>query len=251
VSLGVKEIREEGRKIVLANPGGIRYAEIVAKIQLDFPTTNPLTIQAQIANSLVQSFPTELTKPSRGLYVPLLNGVAPLPSIVPPPTAYTEQHFYEPFATYLQNDLEEATSAAELGGASLKTKWGTPDVVGVYRPVTSDLVKFAPEIVAAEIKIDANQPVVAFGQAVAYRLFASRSYVVMPSTMTARDQSQLEALCMLFGIGFVLFDPQNPKAPSWQIRVRAQGHAPDVFYVNEFARRLHESQPATFHKLFS
>ena len=250
MTLGVKEIREAGRKIVLANPGGIRYAEIVAQIARQNPTTNPSTIQAQIANSLVPSFPTELTKPSRGLYMPLSIG-AQTTSVPTATTAvFPEQVFYQPFATYLQDDLDEATAAVELGGASFKTKWGTPDVIGVLRPTTSDLVKFTPEIVAVEIKIDPAQPVVAFGQAVAYLLFAARAYVVMPATMTTHDQSRLEALCMLFGIGFVLFSPTDPAAPNWQIRVRAQVHAPDVFYVNEFARRLHETDAAKFKDLF-
>ena len=88
----------------------------------------------------------------------------------------------------------------------MKTKWGTPDVIGVYKPLASNLIKFPLEIVSAEIKIDPQTPVVAFGQAVAYRLFSSKSYVVMPSTLTEEDQSRLDALCMLFGIGFVLFD---------------------------------------------
>jgi len=249
MSLGVQAIREAGRKTVLDHPGGIRYAEIVAQIVKDNPTTNPLTVQAQIANALVPSYPTELTKPSRGLYMPILATAVPAPQGFAP-TSHPEQAFYEPFASYLQNDLEEATAAVELGGATLKTKWGTPDVVGVYRPATSDLVKFAPEIVAAEIKVDPAQPVVAFGQAIAYRLFAARSYVVMPSTMTAEDQSRLEALCMLFGVGFVLFSPSDPASPEWQIRVRAQAYLPDVFYVNEFARRLHEAQPVKFGELF-
>jgi hypothetical protein len=51
----------------------------------------------------------------------------------------------------------------------------------------------------SERLVDANniQPVVAFGQSIAYRLFAARTYVVMPSTMGEEDQSRLEALCLL------------------------------------------------------
>ena len=75
-----------------------------------------------------------------------------------------EEHFYEPFAEYLKNDLDEVTEVASLGGAGLKGKWGTPDVIGVYKPLASNLIKFPLEIVAAEIKIDPQTPVVAFGQ---------------------------------------------------------------------------------------
>lgn len=131
----------------------------------------------------------------------------------------------------------------------LRSKWGTPDVVGVYRPTASNLIKFQPEIVAAEIKIDPQQPVVAFGQAVAYRLFAAKSYVVMPESIGEAELSRLEALCMPLGVGLVLFTP-DPSAPDFAIRVRAQWSIPDVFFVNEFAERLKEADIELFERLF-
>ena len=66
----------------------------------------------------------------------------------------------------------------------------------------------------------------------------------MPASMTLEDQSRLEALCMLFGVGLVLF-ALAPKAPDFQIRVRAQKFTPDMFYVNEFAERLKCGMSAT------
>ena len=53
-------------------------------------------------------------------------------------------------------------------------------MVGVYKPTASNRIKFPLEIVSAEIKISPDAPVVAFGQAVAYRLFSAQTYVVMP-----------------------------------------------------------------------
>jgi hypothetical protein len=122
-------------------------------------------------------------------------------------------------------------------------------VVGAYKPLASNLVKFPLEIVSAEIKIDKTAPVVAFGQAVAYRLFSTKTYIAMPTTLTEEDQSRLEALCMLFGVGLVLFD-LDPANPSFQIRVRAQRFSPDMFYVNEFADRLRTHNAAIFQQIF-
>ena len=153
-----------------------------------------------------------------------------------------ESDFYEPFAEWLKNDLDEVTVVAPLGGSSLKSKWGTPDVVGVYKPLASNLIKFPVEIVSAEVKIDPQAPVVAFGQAVAYRLFSTKTYIAMPTSLTEEDQSRLESLCMLFGVGLVLFD-LNKDAPQFSIRVRAQRFSPDMFYVNEFADRLKLHEP--------
>lgn len=149
----------------------------------------------------------------------------------------------------MKNELDEVTVAVPLGGAGLQKKWGTPDVVGVYKPLASHRIKFDLEIVSAEIKVDPNQPVVAFGQAVAYRLFSAKSYVVMPNTISPEDYGRLEALCLLFGVGLVVFKPEVNEA-EFSIRVRAQRFSPDMFYVNEFADRLYQLDPAMFNQLF-
>jgi hypothetical protein len=73
--------------------------------------------------------------------------------------------------------------------------------------------------------------------------------MAMPTSLTAEDQSRLEALCMLFGVGLVLFD-LDLKNPNFSIRVRAQRFSPDMFYVNEFADRLRMHDPDTFEHLF-
>ena len=126
---------------------------IVEEILARYPgASNRATIEAQVASYLVPAFPGQISKPSRGLYVPTsatsAGFVGPVSTSTITPQAECE--FYEAFASYLQNDLEEATVAVPLGGGGIKGKWGTPDVVGVYRPLTHDLVKFIPEIVVAE-----------------------------------------------------------------------------------------------------
>ena len=197
-------------------------------------------------------YPQEISKPSRGLFVPGAGTPVSAGTVIEPifqtPT-FSEADFYGPFAEWLKNDLDESTDAAALGGGAMGKKWGTPDVVGVYKPLASNLIKFPIEIVSAEMKTDPGQPVVAFGQAIAYRLFSTKTYIAMPTSMTLEDQSRLEALCMLFGVGFVLFEP-IPDKPSFQIRVRAQKFTPDMFYVNEFAERLKELDPVKFEELF-
>ena len=141
------------------------------------------------------------------------------------------------------------TVVASLGGAGLRSKWGTPDVVSIYKPLASNLIKFPVEIVSAEIKIDPQAPVVAFGQAVAYRLFSTKTYIATPTSLAEEDQGRLESLCMLFGVGLVLFD-LSKDAPEFSIRVRAQRFSPDMFYVNEFADRLKHHDADIFERLF-
>lgn len=242
------QIRELALKILAGNPGGIRYGSLTKTIAAESPETPPNTIHGSVWD-LATRFPGKVVKPSRGLFA-LASDENKAPTTEVPQPRVKEEDFYEPFADYLKNDLDEVTAVATLGGAGLKNKWGTPDVVGVYKPLASNIIKFPLEIVAAEIKTDPQAPVVAFGQAVAYRLFAAKCYVVMPVTISDEDLSRLEALCMLFGVGLVVFS-LNPKSPEFAIRVRAQRYSPDMFYVNDFARRLHQYDPHLFETLFS
>jgi len=64
------------------------------------------------------------------------------------------------------------------------------------------------------------------------------------------DLSRLESLCILFGIGLVIFD-LDLKKPQFRIRVRAQRYLPDMFYVNEFADRLRQHNSEVFEHLFA
>lgn len=241
--------------IVASSPGGIRYAQLVDRISVEHPETPTNTIHGSVYD-LQNRFPKEIGKPSRGLFVSQ-QAAASAPATEPifsdkdeVETKAVEKEFYAPFADWLRSDLDEVTVAYPFGGAAMLKKWGTPDVVGVYKPLASHRIKFDVEIVTAEIKIDPQQAVVAFGQAVAYRLFSNKTYLVMPQSMSPDDYSRLEALAMLFGLGFVTFDATSPSKPNFRIVVRGQRFSPDMFYVNEFAERLFQVDPDMFNKIF-
>jgi len=245
-----KQIQELAKSIIAANPGGIRYSALVNQIWQQHPETPENTIHGTVW-CLDKDFPNEVTKPSRGLFTPAKKTENDTVSVgsteqVAPATGIKvkESDFYEPFAEWLKNDLDEVTEVASLGGAGLKSKWGTPDVVGTYKKLPGNVIEFPIEIV-----IDPLAPVVAFGQAIAYRLFSTKTYIAMPTTLTEEDQSRLESLCMLFGVGLVLFD-LNKDAPHFSIRVRAQRFSPDMFYANEFADRLKQHNAKIFKELF-
>jgi hypothetical protein len=251
--LSTNQIRDLARAIIASRQGGIRYSELVQEISTPNPETPVNTIHGSTWD-LATRFPREIIKPSRGLFQPFsAQNTTELPAAIAYEeieAGYSECDFYEPFAEWLKNDLDEVTVVSSLGGGGLKSKWGTPDVVGVYKPTASNLIKFPLEIVSAEIKISPQTPVVAFGQAVAYRLFSTKTYVVMPSSLSEEDLSRLESLCMLFGIGLVIFD-LNVTKPQFIIRMRAQRYLPDMFYVNEFADRLRQHNSEVFEHLFA
>ena len=243
-----QQIRDRALGIIAESPGGIRYSKLLDRINGESPETPRNSIAGSIWN-LDQLLPEKVHKPERGLFALLTpNGQSAEPLSPPGQAKAKEEEFYLPLAEWLKEE-GEVTAARPLGGAPLKEKWGSPDVVGVYRALPNHLVKFPLEIIAAEVKVDPQASVVAFGQAVAYRLFATKSLIAMPRSIGAADESRLEALCMLFGVGLVLFDPDATN-PAFSISVRASRSQPDMFYVNEFAKRLNEHDSQFFNSLF-
>jgi hypothetical protein len=164
--LSVQQIRSLARSIISTKPGGIRFSALVSEILARAPETLPGTIRTSIYN-LDTLFPSEISKPSRGLFTPATESgtggvvIGRTEQIAPTGIKIKESDFYQPFAGWLKDDLNEVIEVAPLGGAGLKSKWGTPDVVGTYKAVASNLIKFPTEIVSAEIKIDPQAPVVA------------------------------------------------------------------------------------------
>ena len=255
--LSVKQIQAAAVDVIRHHPGGIRYTALVDVIACPNPETPRNTIHGAVWN-LDAVRPTDVRKPSRGLFIAAVEDEGPHPEI-PKSDAQAgvdivkpkirEEEFYDSFAEWLRNELDEVTDVVPMGGASFRSKWGTPDVLGVYKPLASNLVKFPLEIVAGEVKTAPSEAITAFGQAVAYRLFATKSYIAMPTTISEDDLGRLESLCMLFGVGLDLFD-LDPADPRYQIRVRAQRFSADMFYVNELADRLKVQDATTFEKLF-
>lgn len=253
------QIKATARKILHDHPTGIQWTKLLLQIQQTSPSTSINTIQGSV-HSLIKNS-KNIVKISRGFYT--IDATQDTIGNEPSQTkndktqktakdtcnAIAEVAFYQPFGDWLRDELEEATGTMVLGGNVLKAKWGTPDVVGVLKPQTGDLVKFQPQIVSAEIKIDPNQTIVAFGQAVSYRLFSHKSYIVVPETTPKADLDRLEALSIITGIGLAIFT-MNIETPNFRLVVRAALAQPDMFYVNEMASKLHDFDSKQFNALF-
>jgi len=228
-------------EILKSNPDGIRYSILVRKISQEFPEIPVNTIHGTVWN-LETRVPNEVYKPARGLFrhVEFKEEEICEEEQKPPLEIekIKEEDFYEPFANWLVNELEECTRAIALGGNRFRDKWGTPDVIGKREPRRSDIVKAPTEIVSAEIKADTRDLITAFGQACSYKLFSHKSYIVIPKNSSQDDISKLDALCLIFGIGLVLFDNSNPNDPQFEIRVRPLRHEPDMFYVNKYMKLI-------------
>jgi hypothetical protein len=234
------QIRKIALEVLENSPQGVRYSDLSRKI-LERGSFNKNTINGATWD-LDATFPDKVYKPDRGVFrlLKFKEDVATQPdqlSITLQKTskkkAIKEEDFYQPFADWLVNELEECTKAIGLGGNIFRDKWGTPDVVGVRESKRSDIIQFPTEIIVGEIKTDTNGLITAFGQACAYRIFSHKSYIVVPNNSQIEDITRLDTLCRQFGIGLILFDSQNIEDPKFEIRVRAIKNEPDMFFVNK------------------
>ncbi|PTQ12163.1 hypothetical protein CLG96_06295 [Sphingomonas oleivorans] len=261
--LNRKQIHDRARATLEAHPGGMRWADILKIIHANDPETPANSIQGAL-HILFQTA-DDIVKIARGTYqlakfvdADAADAMAAEEAIASAPVdadisgtasgPVAEQDFYASFAKWLEEN-DEATVAGSLGGSSLGGKWGTPDVMGVLKPRAQDMFKFEPQIVTAEIKATPSQPVVAFGQAVAYRLFSHKSYIVVPRTTTSDDMNRLKSLCSIHGVGLVVFT-LNKDEPDYNVIVLPALASPDMFYVNSMLDRLKSSEPKLLNKLF-
>ena len=264
VKLNRKQIQASALELLESASGGIRWGELLKLIHAADPETPQNSIHGALQVLFASS--EEIVKVARGTYqlrkyqddqastaIAQDEAVANEPVIVETDShtkvLLLESDFYDSFAEWLADVAEEVNVAVALGGSVLKGKWGTPDVIGVLKPRAQDILKFEPQIVSAEIKIDPSQPVVAFGQAVAYRLFSHKSYIVIPNTTSEDDLSRLKALCTIHGVGLVTFT-LDKIAPDYTVVVLPTQASPDMFYANQMLRRLLDSATTVFNKLF-
>ena len=234
-------ISSKAIEILESNPNGVRYSALVRKLQEQLPEIPINTIHG-IVWDLETRIPTKVYKPARGLYRHIIfreQELAEQEKAIPLKIEkIKEEAFYAPFANWLVEEMEECTKAIPLGGNKFRDKWGTPDVIGIRDSLRSDIIKVPTEIVSAELKTDTRDLITAFGQACSYKLFSHKNYIVIPNNSSQDDISRLDALCLIFGIGLVLFDNKNVTTPKFEIRVRPLKHEPDMFYVNKYIKLI-------------
>ena len=229
-------------EVLEATPDGVRYSDLVRRVVALDGSFKTNTVHGNVWN-LDERYPDKIYKPSRGLFrltkFRAVDTGELKDELVPKPVRrFKEEEFYAPFADWLINETEECTKAIALGGNRFRDEWGTPDVIGKRESKRSDIIQAPVEIVSAEIKPDTSQLVTAFGQACAYRLFSHKVYLVISDRSPDDEVSRLDALCQVFGIGFVLFDAENPTDPRFAIRNRPRSQEPDLFYANKYMRLI-------------
>jgi hypothetical protein len=235
-----EKIINKALEILQENSDGLRYTVLQQRIKEKIPDVQLNTINGTIWN-LDSRKPDLVYKPSRGLYklVQFRDSVVEgLENRIPDtnPNSLREENFYESFSDWLNNELEECTKSIPLGGKLFKTKWTTPDVIGIKKPKENDIIKPDIEIISVEIKLSTTELITAFGQACSYKLFSHKVYIVIPESSPTEDKDKLDSLCKIFGIGLIFFNKDSVENPSYQIRNRAIKHEPDIYYSNAYLK---------------
>lgn len=247
----IDRVAVAAQQILSESPDGVRFVDLIKRVRQLVPEFKDDKGLPQYIQWLPRRNPGRFVKPSRGVFQLTDASLASSDSTLSSESlnnleknvsskSWNEASFYQPFADYLINDLDECTKAIVLGGNKFGGKWGTPDVIGVTVPGLRDIYKPPIEIVSVEIKTDSNELVVAFGQACSYQLFSHKTYIVVPSSAKVSDLERLENLCQVFGIGLVMIGSLDPTSPGFRLRVRAIRRDPEPFYVNENLRAISE-----------
>jgi len=222
---------------------GLRWINMYSLIKKKYPDMEDENIYKEI-KTFIDNNSSNIYKPDKGIYNLMENHRVIFKSV--DPSTYKEDDlnsnkniikedvFYESFSAWLKYDQEECTKAKVLGGKAFGDKWGTPDVIGVLKSMSTDIIKQEIEIISAEIKISIKELITGFGQACSYKLFSHKVYLVIPEQSDPEELARIDSLCYLFGIGLILFDCSDPATPNYQIRNRAQKGTPDIYYINKY-----------------
>lgn len=242
------EIRKKALEI-LGRPEykeGLRFS-ILVKIIADETGDNLNTINGSTYN-MPNEMPDDVARPQRGLFILRKNLVNINGNENEQSDKYSDEFseasVYAPSREFLLGK-SECTHAIVVGGAIFGKKWGTPDLMGAIR-VSSDAVYQPPiEIVAVEVKGNNYSPVEALGQAMAYKLFAHRTWLVLPET---DDIDRIEGIAMSANIGLVVFTYKNGQFTFETLNRPITGN-PDAEEVNNILNTLREKDRQKYNEL--
>ncbi len=235
---------------ILARPefkGGIRFNTLIKKV-ISETGENENTCNGSLYN-LPNEMPEKIARPYRGLFI-LKENENFLKNVIEqnferkPDTKSVESNIYQPARDYLLG-REECTHAVVIGGNIFGKKWGTPDILGAIR-ASSDAVYQPPlEIIAVEIKDAGYSPVEALGQAMAYKLFAHRTWLILPDD---NELDRIEGIAISANIGLVSFSKDGNSFSFVTLNRPSVGH-PDFTEVNKILDELKEKDRKKYNEL--
>jgi hypothetical protein len=228
---------------------GLKWIDLYSLIKKEYPDMKNGTIYNRI-NEFYYNNTSKVYKPERGLYKLVEKHEVVFASV--DPSTYEadnlssnkirENNFYESFVAWLVDDMGECTKAKVSGDEAFGGKWGTPDIIGVSKSLPTDTIKKEIEITSVEVKYSPDELITAFGQACSYKLFSHKVYIAIPEQADTGEIERLDSLCLLFGIGLVLFDNTDPDPTKFKLRNRAQKNTPKIDFLNKKIKKTKKTK---------
>jgi hypothetical protein len=228
------------------HPEGLRFSHLLRNISLVDPGLNPSTINNAIWN-LEEVSAEHVYKPARGLF--RLKAFKDLRALEPrideklkaqPRLMATKVNVL--FAEWLEHELQDVEQAITPTNNLFNGLCRTPTVLGLAEAQLGGTQAPLPGIVSAQIESQTSDHIDAFGHACAARLFARRSYLVVPKRKRIEELMHLHALCKMFGLGLVLFDNLSVANPGFRLAVHAMDHDPDPDYASRCIQQLESAR---------
>ena len=240
------DIRQKAVQILSRpeNKSGMRFTALLNAV------SNELEENLNTCNGSLYNFPKEcpekVSRPYRGLFIlkeneQYLKDLAEL-GVLDEKTS--EADIYEPAKNYLLGK-EECSHAVVIGGNTFGKKWGTPDILGSIRASSDAVYQPALEIIAVEVKNAGYSPVEALGQAMAYKLFAHRTWLILPEDS---DLDRIEGIAMSANIGLISFT-EGTGGYSFTTLNRPVSGYPDFNEVNRTLDDLKKKDKKSFNIL--
>ena len=244
-----EEIRKKAFEI-LSRPelkSGIRFTTLVKRVVSE-TGENENNIRGSLYN-LPKEFPEKISRPYRGLFIlkgneNYLNDIVEQDLAQKPNSKIMENNSYQPAKEYLLSE-EECTYAVVIGGNIFGKKWGTPDILGSIRANSDAVYKPPLEIIAVEIKDGGYSPVEALGQAMAYKLFAHRTWLILPDD---NDLDRIEGLAISANIGLISFSIEKDGFEFVTLNRPVAGR-PDFMEVNNILDDLKRKDKKKYNEL--
>ncbi len=242
------EIRKKAIEI-LSRPefkSGIRFMTLIKKVVSE-TGENENTCNGSLYN-LPNELPEKISRPYRGLFI-LKENEKLLKDLEQNfeqkhVSKIREDDIYEPAKDYLLS-REECTHAVIIGGNIFGRKWGTPDILGAVRAESDAVYKPILEIIAVEIKDEGYSPVEALGQAMAYKLFAHKTWLILPDDS---DLDRIEGIAISANIGLISFSKTKDGFGFVTLNRPTTSH-PDFAEVNSILEGLKQKDKKKYNEL--
>lgn len=249
----VKDLRKEALGIVERTPGGIGHLELIDRLLERQPRRRRDEVQ-QVVARLDEDFDRRIFRLPGGTIVSLdefradyARDTSPSPIQEMP----DEATVYPACRQFLLD--QRLVDRCEITADFKPIVAGNgPDLLGIQFDHEMAEHHAQRELIAFEVKVTSNAGAVrgALWQALSYKVFAHRAYVIMPRPKLSKQTEVLESRCYHHGIGLIYLDLKAAPV-ALDIRFPSRSEFPHMAMTRLVKAELLKQLPTQYASLFS